>query len=301
MENMLITVLTPTYNRSKNLKVLYESLMNQTNHNFQWIIVDDGSQDDTANVVSILNSELFPIVYKKKPNGGKHTAINYALPYIEGEYTFIVDSDDVLTEDAIEQISIAIKKYKKSSNVKIISFLRGSSVSSPFNNDFPTEDTISNHIDFRLNAARKGDCAEVVESTLLKTRSFPEFENEKFLSEGYLWTYWGFRYDTVYINKVIYITEYLDGGLTKSGRSLRLKCPRGGVESSKTFLELHPTRKLRFKLLLKEAMLYVCYSKFAGVSFCNIIRNSGRSFFVFFTYPLGYLLSKYWKYKHKVL
>ena len=102
---MTITVFTPTYNRAYILPKLYESLKKQTCMNFEWLIIDDGSTDDTSEVVKTFKTDKFPILYYYKKNGGKHTAMNYSHPYINGDLLFIVDSDDVLTNDAIETIT----------------------------------------------------------------------------------------------------------------------------------------------------------------------------------------------------
>lgn len=290
-----LTILTPSYNRAHCLQSLYESLEAQTNHDFQWLVIDDGSTDGTQELFKNLKSDSFFIEYHSKKNGGKHTAINYAHNYIKGEYTFIVDSDDTLTSNAVQEVLNVIEKYKKNKNIKIFSFLRGSNISDPFNKDFPDGEIVSNHIDFRLNANRPFDCAEIVESDIFCARKFPVFEAERFLGEGYLWTYWGFRYDTVYVNKVIYICAYLEGGLTKSGRSMRMKCPLGGMENSNTYLESCHDRRVNTKLLIKEVMLFICYGKLARKNIKQMYKQCHRKILLLFLYPLGVLLYYHWK------
>ena len=93
-----VTVITPTYNRARELKKLYESLLAQEDKDFKWLIVDDGSTDDTQDVVrEWLNGNQLSMTYINKPNGGKHTALNLGIPQIDTPWTFIVDSDDYLT------------------------------------------------------------------------------------------------------------------------------------------------------------------------------------------------------------
>lgn len=89
-----LTILTPTFNRKKSLERVYESLKSQTSYDFQWIIIDDGSIDNTREYIESLNESNFLMEYHYKKNGGKHTAINYSHPFILGKYTCIVDSDD---------------------------------------------------------------------------------------------------------------------------------------------------------------------------------------------------------------
>ena len=294
-----LTILTPTYNRASNLGKLYLSLTEQTNCNFQWLILDDGSDDDTDAVVHGFSKDNIHIDYYKKTNGGKHTALNYAHPYIKGEWTCIVDSDDFLTNDAVDSILYYIDAYNSVDKVGVISFLRGADISSPFNKDFPDKPFVSNHINFRVNANRGGDCCEVVRTEILKEHPFPEFKGERFLGEGYLWNYTGFHYNTLYVNKVIYICEYLEGGLTKSGRSMRIACPLGGMANSQSFFEKVKERKVSLKVLIKEAMLYVCYGKFARYGFSRLVRNTNRPFLVALLYLPGFSLYKYWNLKYK--
>ena len=101
-----LTIITPTYNRADCLKSCWASLCVQTVRDFQWLIIDDGSTDDTAAVVRAFQSrdEGFSIDYYQKTNGGKHTALNAAHPFIRGDYVVILDSDDSLTPNAVETI-----------------------------------------------------------------------------------------------------------------------------------------------------------------------------------------------------
>lgn len=106
MDEQLITVFTPTYNRAYILNNLYESLKRQTSKSFEWIIVDDGSVDMTESLVNewLKNDNLFPIKYVKKVNEGKHIAINVGVEQAKGDWFLIVDSDDYLYDDAIEKV-----------------------------------------------------------------------------------------------------------------------------------------------------------------------------------------------------
>ena len=105
---MRITVFTPTYNRSYIIERLYHSLKRQTFRDFEWIVIDDGSTDDTElRFTQIQNdSNDFPIHYIKTANGGKHRAINKGVTRASGELFYIVDSDDFLPDDALEIILV---------------------------------------------------------------------------------------------------------------------------------------------------------------------------------------------------
>lgn len=293
-----VTVLTPAYNRANLMKRLYQSLLEQTNCNFQWLIIDDGSNDDTAQTVSKFTRHNFRLDYFKKENGGKHTALNYSHPFIKGKCTIIVDSDDWLLPNAISTIVQYWDSYSKYKNIKVIVFQKGEKKEKsivPLTN-IPDVPLITNPTLFHAN----GDSAEVIDSDVFKSFSFPVFKGEKFLGEGYLWNNVGYLYDYVYINKVIYVCEYLDGGLTKSGRILRLKCPNGGMVNSNSFFGGKEGRQMEKKILRKESWLFVCYGKFAGLSRKEIIRKCKRPDLARKNYFFGYLLYVYWKVKYKI-
>ncbi len=102
---MKLTILTPTYNRKAEIKKLWESLCAQTIKDFEWLVVDDGSTDDTKEFIEQLPSQSdFSIRYIYKRNGGKHTALNVGIASIESEQTFILDSEDNITQDAVSSI-----------------------------------------------------------------------------------------------------------------------------------------------------------------------------------------------------
>lgn len=88
------TIFTPTYNRAYTLPALYQSLRNQTCMDFEWVIVDDGSTDNTETVCQGFKQDLFPISYFRQQNSGKHVAVNEGVKQAQGEWFFIVDSDD---------------------------------------------------------------------------------------------------------------------------------------------------------------------------------------------------------------
>jgi len=101
----MITILTPTYNRKHTLRRAYDSLINQTNKDFEWLVIDDGSKDDTKELIDEFISEnKITIKYFFKENGGKHTALNFGTNKAKGELVLILDSDDYLSNDAIELV-----------------------------------------------------------------------------------------------------------------------------------------------------------------------------------------------------
>lgn len=288
-----LSIVTPVYNRADSIPKCYGSLLGQTSKDFEWIIVDDGSTDETQDVVAAFSTELFSIIKIRKENGGKHTALNAAHPYIHGDYVLILDSDDYLTETAVEVVLSEWDRYRNNETVGILTFLKGTAPEQPVcvAADYETPVEIMR---YRRHSLVGSDCCEVIRAKLFKQYPFPVFEGEKFLSECALWNRVSFSHKCVYINAVIYICEYREDGLTQAGRSLRIRNPRGGMFIS----DLRTDRSNFPKERIKYALLYGCYGFFAGFSSRKIIRNSRAPGLVLVLLPAARLLYRYWKKKY---
>lgn len=284
----LITIVTPTYNRSNELVHLFESLENQKQYNFVWLIINDGSTDNTKEIVSQFITSHFKIFYLEKENGGKHTALNLAFKHIKTELSFIVDSDDYLLPDATQIIQTDWENYK---NMDIcgISYLRGYSAEEVIGDICSSDYLIDNFINVRFNQHVGGDKAEVWVTKYLIEHSYPEFNGENFFGESYIWIKMAQKRNMLFRNKIIYITEYLDGGLSKSGRTLRIKCPQGGMVSA----EMMMTSDFSFDQRIKGGILYGCYFFFCE----NKLRFLSGEFKLLKLITLfpGYLLYLKWR------
>ncbi len=258
MEKNYITVLTPTYNRAHTLTRLYNSLKSQNNNNFEWLIIDDGSSDNTKQLVQkwINEKNSFNIIYFKKENGGKHTAINKGIEIAKGKLTLIVDSDDYLTNDAIEKI---IEKEKTIKNISEkfagIAFCKGFSENNIVGTTFKGEFVDATSIE-RKKYNILGDKAEVFYTSVLKENKFPEFEGEKFMTEALVWNRIAKKgYKIRWFQDIIYICEYRDDGLTKLGYTKFKESPKGlllFINESIEYLNLN---------LLERLSRYSYYSK----------------------------------------
>lgn len=288
----LLTIVTPVYNRADLLKRCWESLNGQTNKDFEWIIVDDGSTDHTEEVVKAFLPSDFPVVYVKKENGGKHTALNASHEHVHGKYVLILDSDDCLVDTAVQQIQEGWQGFDDNQEVGIVTFLKGASVDDP--SCMAADEGVPVDImRYQRRCIHSSDCCEVIRSELYLKYPFPVFEGERFISEGALWNRVSFTHKCVYINHVVYLAEYLEGGLTKSGRALRIRNPRGGMFTA----NLNANRKNFLKRRIKNGLLYTCYSRFAGVSISEMLEQTDSKLLMLCCYPAGWLLYLYWKRK----
>lgn len=289
-----LTILTPAYNRAELLKNCYRSLLKQRCFDFEWIVVNDGSTDETGEVMREVcaSNPPFPIQYIEKENGGKHTALNAAHPYIRGKYVLILDSDDTLTPDAVSACLDGWRQYEKDSSIGIVIFLRGHSETDPLcyaKDEYKPVDIMS----YRRVCVHSSDACEVVRTSVFREFPFPVFPGERFLSEGSLWGRMSFKYKCVYINRVIYLCEYLDGGLTKSGRPLRIRNPLGGMDNANVFMAAKNSLKIR----VKNALLYTAYGYFANMNPRQMARGCDHKTLMWLCFPFGRMLYLYWKKK----
>ena len=229
-----ITVFTPTYNRAYIISNLYESLKTQTFTDFEWLVVDDGSNDNTeALFENWINEDNFSIRYVKTPNGGKHRAINKGLELAEGELFFTMDSDDTLTNDALLKVDMWFKNISDNPNFCGIVANRGYTATETINVPFSgayLDKTLLDMYTYSENGVRvlAGERAFVFYTDFHKKYLYPEFIGEKFMTEAVTWNRMANDgYKVRFFNDIIWIFEYLDDGLTKAGSSVFLNNPRG--------------------------------------------------------------------------
>lgn len=276
-----VTVLTPTYNRGKLLQKLYESLCAQDCKDFEWLIVDDGSTDDTSKCVEQMKRTAdFPIFYYKKKNGGKHTALNYAYQFIKTPLIFIVDSDDSLTGNAISCVNEIYEEYKDEHDLCGFSFLRGKPDGGYLSTSgVPQDGMKESYVECRINRNIGGDMAEVWYTHCLKEYPFPEFQGETFLGEDIVWVRMSKKYKMRFFNRVIYISDYLEDGLTNNRRKNNIKSPNGCVARAEAFLDSDSNIKAK----IKAALQYQIYGRFAQIDMRKMYqKTNSKGLFLFF-------------------
>lgn len=230
-----ITVFMPVYNRAHIITKLYESLCDQTDIDFERLIIDDGSSDNIEETITEFKRQMnaFEIRFYRKPNGGKHTCINMGTDLAQGDWFFIVDSDDHIAADAIATIKHWVTGTDRKSNVIGVAgqrcyASRDTAVGSTFGQDNPNIKYYDGEQYIECTSLERksnniiGDKAEILLTDVIKRYKFPVFEGEKFLTENCIWyPIAADGYKIRWFNKPIYFCEYLEGGLTKTkgGRS----------------------------------------------------------------------------------
>lgn len=231
-----ITILTPTFNRCDLISKVYNSLCIQTCKDFEWIIVDDGSKDNTSDIVErFIEDKVLSILYQKKENGGKHTALNVGIRAAKGELVLILDSDDDLPPDAVETIkkkwdSVSVETGNIGGLCFYMAYRNGKVIGTPAYNDID-----ASSIEMRYRLGLSGDMCEIFRTQVLREFPFPEFPQEKFCPEQLVWFRIAQRYKLRMYSDIVYYREYLPGGLTDKIIKIRMESPRA---SCMTYAEM---------------------------------------------------------------
>lgn len=252
---MKITVFTPTYNRAYIIENLYRSLQRQTFRDFEWLIVDDGSSDNTEEVIASWQAEGndFPIRYYKMANGGKCRAINYGVDRSEGELFFNVDSDDYLLDDALEKIDQWERELPKDGRFCGVVGNLGTSPTETPNTPWPEAYRDASLLERYPEASDHpidGERAWVFYTDIQKKYKYPEFEGENFITPAVTWNRMANDGYLVRIyDDIIWVYEYQPDGLTASGTSRFVNRPQGhGLWLREKSQFLHEPLKKKMKM-----------------------------------------------------
>lgn len=290
---MKLSILTATYNHPTNLSGLYDSLCSQEDKDFQWIIVNDGSKDETDVLIrNFIQQNKIVINYCKQSNKGKSASVNVGLDLAKSSYfVVIVDDDEYLIPNATKIIKNAYEKYS-SKNCSSIVFTRSDLNGKPLvSTDVARDEFSSFQNRKRRNIFSDGYIGYYINK--LTNIRFPIFEGEKYIAPSVLLMLASEHFDILWSVDVIGKTEYLEGGITKQGRKLRLKNPIGMVLYSS--LMQHQDSGLKKRLIysiMAYAYMYYSNSNWDQLKSFGIKRNNFYNVRL-----LGYCLANYWKIK----
>lgn len=253
-----ITVFTPTYNRANLLQRLYKKMQAQTDKNFIWLIVDDGSTDNTCEVVnSLLSNTAIEIQYLYKQNGGKQSAVNAALEACQTEWFAFCDSDDWYLDNTIEKMNLMCKNIESSNTVSGIVARRGDeNLQCKF---FPLIKEKEMVIDlptlYEKYKFHAETCA-VFRTSSLREAKYPVIA-DRFIPESYMFDKYSQKYKVIFINEVWSISKYLPDGLTAQSNKLYHNNPLGVM-----YALIQATRtQYGFKRNVKNLISLFCWRK----------------------------------------
>lgn len=280
-----LTIFTPAFNRAYTLHLCYDSLLAQSNKDFVWLIVDDGSSDNTRELVNEWKKcdNGFEIKYVYKENGGMHTAHNTAYEHIDTELNTCIDSDDYLADNAVEKIINFWDKYGNDKVAGIIGLdadFDGNVIGEQFP-DGLKETTLGGYY---CNGG-KGDKKLVYRTEIInKYPPYPEFEGEKYVSLGYKYLLCDQEYNLLVMNEVLCNVEYREDGSSMNMYSQYIKNPKGFAFFRKTSMVSYPSLKRSFI----EAIHYVAES-ILGKNY-KFVKESPRKLLTLCAIPQGMIL-----------
>jgi len=258
---MRLTVFTPTYNRKELLIRAYESLTRQTVKDFEWLIVDDGSTDNTDDEVKKwIDDGVIPIRYHYRQNGGKMRAHNTGAELANTELFVCLDSDDILTDTAVEELLAAYDRAKEEAgdSVKIggVVAYKGHTHEKVFGNDSFSGIKTSTLYGLYLNGFA-GETTLMYETDLLRRFPFPEIDGEKYVPEDYIYD----KIDQICVlavlPRIVTVCEIKDDGYTVSVKKLK----RENVNAFYLYYEQRAFITPPGLLKLKHLGRYVIYAR----------------------------------------
>nr|WP_263314152.1 glycosyltransferase family 2 protein [Mammaliicoccus sp. Marseille-Q6498] len=245
---MKLTIFTPTYNRKATLERLYNSLLSQTNKQFEWLIVDDGSTDGTEDYIKNLETTSFEINYIKQSNSGKHVATNVGLYKASGEIFTCLDSDDWFYDDAVD---FMINQFQNDETLNGFIALDTYQDGTVVGEKLPSLDKV-NWVDLRYKHNVKGDKCYVFKTQLIKDMTFPQHGKSRHMPPSYQLFEYSRKYNFKLINKPLKFVEYLSDGLTNSIKKQYYVSSENYCEYRKFVHKQLPN----FKEKIKNIMLY---------------------------------------------
>lgn len=297
MNKKLITVFTPTYNREHLLPRLFESLCNQTLYNFKWLIVDDGSTDNTKSLVTQWQKEttFFQINYIYKNNGGLHTGYNTAIENIDTELCMCIDSDDWCPNNAIEKITDIWNKIDNENYIGFIgldAYENGKIVGDMFPDDLKEMYRYEQNLKYKIS----GDKQEIYKTEILK-KVFPQktYKGEKNFNPSYSFIK-ADKFGKLYVtNDIFRIVEYQETGMSDSMIWQYFNSPNSFAEIRKQQMVLPYAT---FSYIFKTNIHYIS-SCFLAHKISKSIKESPKKVYSILAFPLGILLGLYIKQKNE--
>ncbi len=286
-----LTIFTPTYNRAYCLHLGYEALCRQTCKDFVWLIIDDGSTDNTKEMVRQWQKDCpFRIIYHYQENQGMHGAHNTAYKLMDTELNTCIDSDDYMPDDAVEKI---IKFWKEKGNDKVAGIIgldtdfNGKLIGKPL----PTNRQCTTVARY-YNEGGCGDKKMVYRTSIVrKYPPYPIFPGEKYLSLGWLYEQIDQDYELLILNEPLVRVEYQPDGSSLNMFRQYIRNPKSFAFIRKSSMVLAPTAKRRFI----EAIHYVSSSILSRNT--HFLNESPRPWLTLCATPFGLLLYCYIKYK----
>ena len=283
-----LTIFTPAYNRAYTLHKCYESLKKQTNKDFEWLIIDDGSTDNTRELVqSWIEENLIPIKYHYQKNQGMHGAHNSAYELIDTKLNVCIDSDDYMPDDAVEKI-LKFWEENQSEEIAGIAALDAYESGEVIGTTFPKDLKTSTSFDMYYKHGVCGDKKFIYKTELTKKFPYPIFEGEKYVGLAYKYRKIDLTHKLALMNEVVCIVEYMEDGSSRNMLKQYINNPKGFIFYRKENMK-NPNGNLKYKF--NECVHYVS-SNFI-IKNRKFIKESPLRLLTVLATPAGFCLYKY--------
>ncbi len=282
-----ITITTPTYNREYTLTRLYNSLLQQKYKNFKWLVIDDGSTDNTKELVGqFIKEKKIDIIYKYKENGGKMSAINMAHKLCDTDYMITVDSDDMLADNFLTYLIEDIDLIEKNDEIAGMVYLTAklSNVDEIVGTKLPDDKTICKFHEIYDKYKCQGDKCIVWKTKILKKYFYPIIDGEKFIADAYLMNMISEKYNVMTMNRIATLIEYQQDGYSANYFRLVKNNPKGNVLY---FKQLYSINKTWYNVYG-----YILFSIYAKYKFKYILKNHSAKIKIILLYIPTYIVSK---------
>jgi len=261
------SVVTATYNRAHTLGRVYESLLAQTFHDFEWLVVDDGSTDGTRELVSSWKAS-FPLRYFWKPNGGQHTAMNLGVAAAEAEFLGFVDSDDCLLADALERFDYHWRQIPDPSRFYNVLGLCSRPDGSIVGKRFPAEVVDTFTLADTLRLLGPGDRCGMNRTAALR-EFFPYPEGERFCPLGLIWHRLARKYATRFANETLMIVHASPDSYDRKFFALAASSPKATLTYYREVVHSPAPPLLRLRAAAN-------YCRFAAITAYRRLRGRQR-------------------------
>jgi len=200
MNNPLVSVITPTFNRRRTIERVWDSLQVQSYSKFEWIVVDDGSTDDTEKYIRSIDDSR--IVYQKQfENRGQNFARNRGVEKASGEYIVFLDSDDEIIPEALD---VMVRKWEDvgNSEIGVISFRCLDGRTGKIVGYLEEDNLELGYKDILCENKANGEFFSIIKNEVFNNNRFPE---QLRCFEGLFWTRIAKNWKTLYVDTVLRI------------------------------------------------------------------------------------------------
>lgn len=218
-----LCVFTPTFNRATTLSNCYKCLVGQSSKDFQWMIIDDGSTDETEVLVSKwIEEKIVPITYIKKENQGKVRAIEDSFDLCENPLWLCLDSDDELFPNAVEEILDRFDEVFSNEKCCGLYGVRYTKKKIPMQGEkyIDKVNRLPDKVQFmeaRYKYRIPPEYCLVFKTDVIKQYKYPHFKNEKFMPESSVYCLMDSDdYYYLTIKEPLMSCEYLEDGLSNN-------------------------------------------------------------------------------------